>query len=328
MAHAAAAPAAASCWCLTNCRRIGGEAGVVLELHRACKRCSVTSYNPDTAIQDPEAKTLVTLKTHRAAHAGPGETVGLFGQYAIHMNNGHIAVNQDIEVLEYKRQNDVKHTLVHPNIFVPHHLRSAFQSFRVLSNSCDDPRNTRPMHRIKLEVGWYRTQTFSTRRCPPCTTGRYCGGCVARGLACSGGRIAHVHVSFFAHVEVAPFVGQPRIHRVTPMSAARVHWWQVGDSELHSHLLRCRNLCHIFSCVLRSRRDHVSLLAEPAARRLDRDEGARWLHAAQTSNHRAGPRRICRRQHKSTLRFFEFICKVFLVILLKFLFRHSRTWCF
>ena len=136
-------------------RRIGGESGVVLELHRACKRCQVTAFNPNTAIPDAGLKTLMTLKKQRAAHAGASELVGLFGQYAIHQNNGCILLNQDIEVLEYKSQNDVKHALVNPNTFEPHYLKSTFQSFRVLSNCCEDTTNSRPMHRIKLEVFFF-----------------------------------------------------------------------------------------------------------------------------------------------------------------------------
>jgi hypothetical protein len=201
----------------------------------------VTSYNPDTAIQDPGSKTLVTLKTHRAAHAGPGETVGLFGQYAIHMNNGHIAVNQDIEVLEYKRQNDVKHTLVHPNIFEPHHLKSVFQSFRVLSNSCDDPRNTRPMHRLKLEVGQHRTQTFLRDLAHRALQVDTAAATLPAGwhVQVAASHTSVLFLSVCAHVEVLSFVvALPRIHRVTSMSAARVHWRQMGDSKLHSHLLR------------------------------------------------------------------------------------------
>jgi hypothetical protein len=134
---------------------IGGESGVVLELHRACKRCQVTAFNPNSAIPDAGLKTLMTIKKQRAAHAGASDLVGLFGQYAIHQNNGCILVNQDIEVLEYKSQNDVKHALVHPNTFEPHHLKSTFQSFRVLSNYCEDTTNPRPMHRIKLEVFFF-----------------------------------------------------------------------------------------------------------------------------------------------------------------------------
>lgn len=113
----------------------------------------VTTFNPNTAISDAGAKTLSTLRAQRAAQAGSGETVALFGQYAIHQNNGLIMVNQDIEVLEYKRQNDKKHPLVDPNVLVPHVLKpSVFQSFRVLKNSCDDSMNRRPMHRLELEV--------------------------------------------------------------------------------------------------------------------------------------------------------------------------------
>jgi hypothetical protein len=115
----------------------------------------VTTFNPSTATSDAGAETLVSLRAHRAAHAGAGETVGLFGQYAIHQNNGHILANQDIEVLEYKRQNDKKHQLVDTNVFLPHGLKSNyFQSFRVLSNSCDDTMNVRPMHRLELEVDY------------------------------------------------------------------------------------------------------------------------------------------------------------------------------
>ena len=58
-------------------RRIGGESGIVLELHRACKRCQVTAFNPNTAIPDAGLKTLMTLKKQRAAHAGASELVGL-----------------------------------------------------------------------------------------------------------------------------------------------------------------------------------------------------------------------------------------------------------
>ena len=146
-------PAAVSLSRLTLiCLRIGGESGVVLELHRACKRCSVTTFHPDTATPDVGAQTLVTLRTQRAAHADAGETVGLFGQYAIHQNNGHILLNQEIEVLEYKRQSDRKHPLVIPNQFVPHMLQQEFRSFRVSSISCDEPTNPRPTYRLKLEV--------------------------------------------------------------------------------------------------------------------------------------------------------------------------------
>ena len=134
------------------CLRIGGESGVIFELHRACKRCGVTTFHPDTAIPDVGAQTLVALRTQRAAHADAGETVCLFGQYAIHQSNGHILLNQQIEVLEYKPQSDQKHPLVVPNQFVPHKLQSEFLSFRVLSISCDDPANSRPTYRLKLEV--------------------------------------------------------------------------------------------------------------------------------------------------------------------------------
>lgn len=123
----------------------------------------VTTFNPNTAISDAGAETLVTLRTQRAALADAGDTVGLFGQYAIHQNNGLISVNQDIEVLEYKRQNDKKHPLVNPNIFVPHILNPNFQSFRVLSNSCDDPKNLRPLHRLELAVEHDRSQTCARR---------------------------------------------------------------------------------------------------------------------------------------------------------------------
>lgn len=101
------------------------------------------------------------LRPKREALGDDGATVGLFGQYAIHQNNGRISVNQEIEVLEYKRQNDKKYPLVSPNTFAPQVLRYFFQSFRVLKNvlinswnSCDknDPLNPRQWYRLELEV--------------------------------------------------------------------------------------------------------------------------------------------------------------------------------
>ena len=135
-----------------NSPSIGGESGVIFELHRACKRCSVTAFNPDTAVPDAGAQTLAALRTLRAAHCDSGEAVGLFGQYAIHQNNGEILVNQAIEVLQYKRQNDQKHPLITPFKLQPHALHSNFKPFRVVRISCDDSTNPRPTCRLELEV--------------------------------------------------------------------------------------------------------------------------------------------------------------------------------
>ena len=172
-------------------RSIGGESGIVLELHRACKRCVVTTYNPDTAVSDKNSQTLVILKAHRTAHPieESGEKVGLFGQYAIHQNNGHILLNQEIEVLEYKRQACQKHPLVSPSQFLPHALNGEYRSFRVLSTACDDPANPRPMHRLKLEVvrdASTATRVLVTMRPSRCAAGGYCGFKFAHRLAHQG----------------------------------------------------------------------------------------------------------------------------------------------
>jgi len=172
-------------------RSIGGESGIVLELHRACKRCVVTTYNPDTAVSDKNSQTLVILKSHRTAHPieASGEKVGLFGQYAIHQNNGQIFLNQEIEVLEYKRQACQKHPLVSPSQFLPHALNGEYRSFRVLSTACDDPANPRPMHRLKLEVvrdALTAARVNVTMRPSHCAAGGYCGFKFAHRLAHQG----------------------------------------------------------------------------------------------------------------------------------------------
>ena len=185
-------PATASHRCV--CCRIGGESGVVLELHRACKRCQVTTFDPNTAKADAGTSmtTLSALKSHRAAFTEPSKEnpevkkEGLFGQYAIHKNDGHILVNQCIEVLEYKRRSDVKHTLQHPNTFEPHSLKSNFQSFRVLSSTCDDDSNPRPMHRITLEVQCRPTLKFYSWLNRHCCAGQHVGRRAARRLARAG----------------------------------------------------------------------------------------------------------------------------------------------
>jgi hypothetical protein len=103
----------------------------------------------------------MTLKaSKRLARDDKGEGFGLFGQYAIHQNNGRISVNQEIEVLEYKRRNqsDKKYQLESPNSFTPHVLNFFFQSFRVLKNvlsnsvETDDPEKPREWYRLELEV--------------------------------------------------------------------------------------------------------------------------------------------------------------------------------
>ncbi len=74
--------------------RIGGPAGVVLDIVKSCGRCGLINVNPDSA--EVGSEPLKTLSSYRR---DPDSGKVLFGQNAIPRSLGSIQVGQSIEVL-------------------------------------------------------------------------------------------------------------------------------------------------------------------------------------------------------------------------------------